>query len=291
MKAKDLKVLNEPPKVLLHGDSSNGKTALISQLSNAYLMDLDGGMLTALSLEDAFSKYRHEIEFDIFKDKSFKNPQGWNTFYRKLLTIAELCNKGTWKYDALCLDSMTGIAQIIRHFVMFSKTGDALAEPERNHWGMMVNCMESVCSIIMTINVPVFITAHDCTVYTDDDVVYNILGITKNHGEKIPWMFDEVWLAQIKKKGQKRCFTISGIGTASRKAKTRMNLGKDVDHTEIGLPGIFKTIGYDYDFEKPWKVSTEPVVDLVVEEPVVEVKKKEVIKPANSLLSRSTVVK
>ena len=68
MKAKDLKDLNEPPKILLHGDSSNGKTALISQLSNAYLMDLDGGMLTALSLKDNFTKYRHEIEFDIFKD-------------------------------------------------------------------------------------------------------------------------------------------------------------------------------------------------------------------------------
>ena len=284
MKAKDLKELNAPPKILLHGDSSNGKTALISQLSNAYLMDLDGGMLTALSLKDDFSKYRQTIEFDIFKDKSFKNPQGWNTFYAKLLGISEAVHSKKWKYDALCIDSMTGIAQVIKHFVMFSKTGNALAEPERNHWGMMVNCMESVCSIIMTLDIPVFLTAHDCTVITDDDVTYKVLGITKNHGEKIPWMFDEVWLAQIKKKGQTRCFTISGIGTASRLAKTRMNLGKDVDHTEIGLPGIFDLIGYKYDFDKPFRA--EEVKEIVEETKVEETK--EVIKPssANNLLAK-----
>ena len=289
MKAKDLKELNHPPKILLHGDSSNGKTALISQLSNGYLMDFDGGMETVNALDDKFSKYRHNIEFDIFKDKSFRNPQGWNTAYAKLLKIAELCAKNKWQYDALCLDSMTGIAQVIKHFVMFTKTGNALAEPERQHWGMMVNCMEAVCSILMTINVPVFITAHDCTVQTDDDVTYKVLGMTKNHGEKIPWMFDEVWLAQIKKKGQKRTFTVSGIGTAARIAKTRMNLGKDVDHTEIGLPGVFKLINYNYDFDKPWKESTlEAETSGTLSNPEKEVKK-EVIKPSsvNNLLSKS----
>lgn len=281
MKAKDLKELNSPPKILLHGDSSNGKTALISQLSNGYLMDFDGGMETANSLSDKFSKYRQNIEFDIFKDKSFLNPQGWNTAYAKLLKIAELCNKNKWKYDALGLDSMTGIAQVIRHFVMFSKTGNALAEPERNHWGMMVNCMEAVCSILMTINVPVFITAHDCTVITDDDVMYKVLGMTKNHGEKIPWMFDEVWLSMKKKKGTKVIYTVSGVGTASRIAKTRMNLGKDVDHTEIGLPGIFKLIGYDYDFEKHWR---EPET-VVLGDPIVE-EKKSVVSSATNLLTK-----
>jgi hypothetical protein len=129
---------------------------------------------------------------------------------------------------------------------------------------MMVNCMEAVCSILMTINVPVFITAHDCTVITDDDVMYKVLGMTKNHGEKIPWMFDEVWLSMKKKKGTKVIYTVSGVGTASRIAKTRMNLGKDVDHTEIGLPGIFKLIGYEYDFDKAWRVPAETVE---VEEP------------------------
>jgi len=249
MKAKNLEALNDPPKILFHGDSATGKTALIAQLSNGYLMDFDGGMKTAFSLSDEFTKYRHAIEFDVFKDKSFRNPQGWQTGYAKLLSIAEQCAANKWPYDALCIDSMTGICQVIRHFVMKSKTGDALAEPERNHWGMMVNCMEAVCSIIMTLNVPVIITAHDCTVYTDDDVTYKVLGITKNHGEKIPWMFDEVWLAKVMKKGLKRNFVISGEGTAARLAKTRMNLGKDVNHTEIGLPGIFKMIDFKYNFD------------------------------------------
>lgn len=289
MKAKDLKDLNKPIKVLLHGGCGNGKTALISQLSNGYLMDLDAGMLTALKLKDKFTKYRHEIEFDTFQDESFRNPQGWNKFYAKLLKIAELTNKGKWEYDALGIDSMTGITQLIRHHVMFSKVGDALAEPLREHWGMMVNCMEAVCSIIQTLKVPVFITAHDCTVYTEDSVEYKVLSMTKNHGEKIPWMFDEVWLSQIKKIGVKRCFTVSGIGTASREAKSKMNLGKDVDHTEIGLPGIFKIIDYKYDFDKPWREPAQTKeVESVVVEPKVEVKK-EVIKSssADNLLGKS----
>ena len=287
MKAEDLKKLNSPPKILLHGDCGNGKTGLTSQLSNGYLMDLDGGMLTALNLKDNFTKYRHNIEFDTFKDESFQNPQGWNKFYAKLLSIAELVNKKKWKYDALCIDSMTGITQIIKHFVMFSKTGNALAEPERNHWGMMVNCMESVCSIIMTLKVPVIITAHDCTVYTEDSAEYKVLSMTKNHGEKIPWMFDEVWLAQIKKKGTKRAFTLSGIGTASRIAKSKMNLGKDVDHTDIGLPGIFKIIGYDYDFDKHWKETETVEVGLIGHSETMAVPK-EVMKAnsANSLLGK-----
>ena len=283
MKAKDLKELNSPPKILLHGDCGNGKTGLISQLSNGYLMDLDGGMLTALNLKDKFTKYRQNIEFDTFKDKSFKNPQGWNTFYSKLLGIAEAVNKGTWKYDALAIDSMTGIAQIIRHHVMFAKEGNALAEPKMQHWGSMVNFMEAVCSVIMTIKVPVIITAHDCTVYTEDGAEYKVLSMTKNHGEKIPWMFDEVWLSQIKKKGAKRTFTISGIGSPSRIAKTKMNLGKDVDHTEIGLPGIFELLGYEYDFEKAWKTPVEEVKDECVTKPAVA---KEVISSAKNLLNK-----
>ena len=284
MKAKDLKKLNAPPKILLHGDCGNGKTALVSQLSNGYLMDLDGGMLTALNLKDKFTKYRQNIEFDTFKDESFRNPQGWNKFYAKLLGIAELVNKGKWNYDALCIDSMTGITQIIKHFVMFSKANNALAEPERNHWGMMVNCMESVCSIIMTLKVPVIMTAHDCTVYTEDSAEYKVLSMTKNHGEKIPWMFDEVWLSQIKKVGMKRKFTLSGIGSASRIAKSKMNLGKDVDHTEIGLPGIFKIIGYEYDFEKAFRKTEQEVK--AVKAIVKEVEETSVVSSANNLLSK-----
>ena len=289
MKAKDLKELNHPPKILLHGDAGNGKTGLVSQLSNGYLMDIDGGMLTALNLQDKFTKYRQNIEFDTFKDESFRNPQGWNKFYAKLLKIAELVNKNKWEYDALVIDSMTGITQIIRHFVMFSKEGNALAEPKREYWGMMVNCMESVCSIIMTLKVPVIITAHDCTVYTEDNnAEYKVLSMTKNHGEKIPWMFDEVWLAQIKKKGTKRCFTLSGIGTAARIAKSKMNLGKDVNHTEIGLPGIFNLIGYKYDFEKPWKDSTLKAETSGVQSSPEQERKTEIIKPssANNLLAK-----
>ena len=280
MKAQDLKSLNIPPKILLHGDAGTGKTGLIAQLSNAYLLDFDGGMRTALELKDNFTKYRHRIEFDIYKDKSFRNPQGWNTAFAKLLSITELVARNKWTFDALCIDSMTGLALAIRHFVMFTKTGDALAEPERNHWGMMVNCMEAVCSIIMTIEVPVFITAHDCTVQTEDDTTYKILSMTKNHGEKIPWMFDEVWLAQIKKKGVTRQFTISGEGTAARIAKTKMNLGKDVDFASLGLKGIFNLCNFDYDFDRtvvtlPKKIET--------------VKVKEVMKPAsaNNLLSKN----
>jgi archaellum biogenesis ATPase FlaH len=248
MKANDLKDLNDPPKILLHGDAGTGKTALVSQLTNGYLMDLDGGMKTALTLEDKFTKYRHNIEFDTFKDKSFKNARGYELFYAKLLKIADAVYKKTWKYDALAIDSMTGLAQIIKHFVMNTQANDPLAEPKQNHWGAMVNCMESVCAIIQSLEIPVFLTAHDTMVQTDDDVLYRILGMTKNHGEKIPWMFDEVWLTKVKKKGTELEFIVSGKRMASRITRTRTGFTTDVSHKDIGLPGVFEKIGFKYDF-------------------------------------------
>jgi len=262
MKPADLLKNNYPPNILIHGPAGSCKTALVSQASNGYMLDFDDGMRTAALWKDKFFNARQGIEFDIFVDKNVQKPVAFMNAKRKLLQIAAQCAAGTWTYDACIVDSFTGMCKACQLYIMSlpsknNPQGDSMAQPEQNHWGPMVNEIESMLLILRSINVMTIITAHSFSLEVDGIEKFFPSSITKPHGQKkLTWLFDEVWSTKVKRGAQSKTnFIISGKSTPSIEARTRSGLIDDVDFLELGLVGLLKKISYDYGKKKEIKTN------------------------------------
>lgn len=256
MKAADLEKMNKPPKILIYGAAGSGKTALVSQANNGYMLDFDDGMRTALFLKDAFYDKRMAIEFDLYKDADPCKPKGWVSAKQKILNISSAIAKGTFKHDAVIVDSLTGAAQAVQNQVM-AQAGRPNGKPEIQHWGMIVSELENILTILTSLNTLVLITAHELPMLTrkgslghpEEDVhELRVLCAGKKLPEKLPWMFDEFWHADSKFVGKKPKFTVTGAKTSYIQARTRSGFTTN-DHTQIGLKGVLDLAGYKYGTE------------------------------------------
>jgi hypothetical protein len=238
MKPADILKLNRPPVILIFGPSGTGKTALTSQASNGYCFDFDDGMRTAATLRDKFFDQRQGIEFDTYLDRDPKNPDAYHRAIMKLIQIRGQIQAKTWKHDAVVVDSMTGLSKAIMLKSMKDQVGDSLGEPERNHWGSMVNYMRSFMTQIRCLNCLVLITAHLQTIDDDKGQLMAMLpsSITRNHGAKdLPWCVDEMWYSQVVPAGGgKFDYVVSGSPIDKVTTCSRSSIGR-VKHSEIGL--------------------------------------------------------
>jgi len=249
MKALDLKKQNKPPNILFFGPPGGGKTGLASQAAGGYLFDFDDGMRTALTLNDKFTPLRHSIEFDTYVDKDPENPRAYLDAKKKLLQIRAELSKGTWPYDACCIDSLTGMCRAIQlHVMKCSKWTNSFAKPDQNSFGFMVNEVESILTILRALNVLTIVTAHEMLITTDDgSMLIRIMSATKPHGmNKLPWLFDEVLYTKARRRGQGRKEYIVSPFVPDSSARTRSSLNEDIIHNETGLACILKQVGYEY---------------------------------------------
>jgi len=225
----------------LYGPAGSGKTALVSQASGGYLFDFDDGMRTALTLKDKFTEARQKIEFDIYIDDP-KKPDAYQRARKKLLDF-----QTKTPFDAIVVDSLTGLCRAIQLHVL-SCSGNLFAQPKIQHFGMMVNELESMLTILRSLKVPVLVTAHELLADVDGSTVVRILSATKSHGaNKLAWLFDEVLYCKARRKGQgKKDYIVTGEATESILARTRSGLTKDFVHNDVGLVGLLERIGYIY---------------------------------------------
>ena len=256
MKPKDIK--NKPPNILLYGPAGSGKTALVAQASGGYLLDFDDGMQTAKSMDDKFRSIRHEIEFDTYVDENPAKPHAWLDARKKIQSVVKLVQDGKWPFDAFIIDSLTGMARSIQLHVM-GCAGDAYKKPEIQHWGSMVQEMETALTMIRAIKVLRMTTAHELLVERTAEkslvpVVDYItpLSVTRKHSiGKLMWLFDEVWYTSLKRAAQGKVhFVVDAKPATSHRCRTRSGLTQDVIMNEIGLVGLLKTIGFDYKAKK-----------------------------------------
>lgn len=248
MKAQDLIKLNRPPTILLYGPAGSGKTALVAQAAKSYMFDFDGGMRTALTLKDKFSPLRQSIDFDTYIDADPLRPSAFVTAKRKLMEIANLVNSGKWSYDGVIIDSLTGLCRSAQLSVLsMGANGNALGIPQIQHYGMMVNEVESVLTILRSMKCLVVVTAHEMLVETDDNTSIQIMSATRSHGmNRIPWLFDEVWHSYTRALGQgKFGYYITGQGGRAVVTRTRSGIG-ELDVGSLGLYEALKKLEYEY---------------------------------------------
>ena len=253
MKPSDILKSNRSPSIVIFGSAGSGKTALVSQIKNAYMFDFDDGMRTAATLKDKFYHDRQSIEFDIFKDSNPRSPEMYHNARVKLINISQACRTNTWKYDAVIIDSLTGLSDTIMRKVMKDETGDALVNPQRNHWGSMVNYMDAFFAELRSLNRLVILTAHINSLEDDTGSVLSFFpsSITRNHGLKsIPWMMDEIWYASRQSGGGTSIdYYVDGGYINKYMTRTRSSIGK-VKHNDIGMVGLLEKVGYTYGKKK-----------------------------------------
>ena len=252
MKVRDIAGI--PPNILIYGPVGTQKTALTSQAKGGYLFDFDGGMEIALTLNDKFRELRYGIEFDTYVDANPMKPEEWLKAKKKLISIVGQIQNGSWQYDALVIDSLTGMVRAIQLQVM-SNSGDPLRKPEIQHWGSMIAELESALTLLRACKVLRLVTAHELPIervavksiipYVDHTTP---LSVTRPHSDsKLAWLFGEVWYSKVRLGAQgKTEFTVDGGTSTINRSKSRGGLIKPVAHNEIGLKGVLKLIGYDY---------------------------------------------
>ena len=252
MRAKDLLEINRPPTMLIYGPAGTGKTAIVSQAVDGYMMDFDDGMRTALTLNDQFTPLRQSIEFDLFVDEDPMAPRKYLEAKTKLLQISDDVRRGKWPYKAIVIDSLTGLCRAAQLFVL-GTSGNSMRQPQIQHFGQIVNEVESIFTILRSLKVLVLVTAHEMAVETDNGMLIRIMSATKPHGmNKIPWLFDEVLYAKTRMKGGNKPndYIVSGKSSSSISTRTRSGITSDIVINDIGLAGLLDFTKYKEHKEK-----------------------------------------
>lgn len=264
MKPSDLLKLNFPPVILIYGPFGSGKTALVTQLTGAYVFDFDAGIRTAATLKDKFFTARQGRDddfFDIYKDPDPLKPTMFFEATKKLKLIVELCAKGTWKHDACIVDSLTGLCIAAQLFTQNLMKNDSFAKMEIQNWGALVSAVDNFLLLLQSLNVPVIVTAHvdilekrKGNLISGETIITDMFpsSATKRHGNrKLGAHFDEMWYASAKPAGANAInYTVTGKPTGIIRARTRSSF-ETVVHNDIGMVGLLKMIGYEYGKEKP----------------------------------------
>jgi hypothetical protein len=249
MKATDLKT--KPPNILIGGPAGSGKTCLVAQASGGYLMDFDGHMKDVLPVKDKFSPLRNSIEFDEFVDRidmvggTVKLlTSKYLAAKARLLSCAEQSYNGKWPFDALIIDSITGLCRAISLHVM-ACAGNPFKKPQIQHFGDMINEIESILTIIRSMPVLKLTTAHEMILFgtKDEHIGTRLMSATKPHGaNKLAWLFDQVLMAKKRFRGQGKVdYIVTGKHEIAKGPIT-----DDVVHNEIGLKGVLEKLEYSY---------------------------------------------
>ncbi len=250
MKARDLIARNKPPSFCIFGPAGSGKTGLVSQAGGAYMFDFDDGMRTAVTLKDKFTHLRQALEFDIYVDENPEKPVEFIRAKKKLMEILQLRAAKKWPYDAVIIDSLTGLCRAAMLHVL-GCSGDAMRVPQIQHYGQAVNAIESILTLLRSLRLPILMTAHEMLIETDTSTLIRIMSVTRPHGmNKLPWLFDEVLHMKTRAKGQGVIdYIVSGRSTSTVATRTRSGITRDVVINDIGLQGLFEIVGFKYGSE------------------------------------------
>jgi hypothetical protein len=199
-------------------------------------------MRTAAFLDDKFSSLRKQIEFEQYIDDSTTQPRAFLDAKAKLISL-----QANNPYDAIVIDSLTGLARCIRLHVM-SCTGNALANPQIQHWGQMVTELESILSLMRSFKCLAMVTAHTTDAEFSGQQLVLPMSVTEPHSKsKLTWLFNDVFFSKLALKPQGKIdWVMTNSINLGRVVKNQSCPPADYVVSEIGLAGLLDKMGYKY---------------------------------------------
>ncbi len=237
------------PKILLYGDLGVGKTALALTLGErAQVIDMDDGLLTAVTLADKFKADRLKVEVSRFiEDSPHKKAMAFSAAKNCIFGISNDCSAGKYKYDALIIDSFSALAEAAVMQVIYNS--GQLGKPiEIQHWGLAFQEIKNLIAVLRGLPIVVVMIAHEQLksigkgVNKEDKLEIALPG--KNLASQIARYFDEIWYMRSRPiGGGKSEYIIQTFNSGSIPCRSRANI-PDMTNTNIGMWELVKLCGY-----------------------------------------------
>lgn len=244
MKLSDIKL--KPPKILLYGKFGSGKTAFaLTGGSVVQYIDLDGGLLTGLTLKDQWIEERKKVDIlscleeDRTKALAFRKAKSY------IESIADQCSKGTYPFKVLVIDSLTRLSEYGMRGIL-DANGLLGKNPRLQDWVVRDIMFKEILLAMMSMNIAVLLLAHD---QIEDDGEGGQVIVPSIQGKALPPLlntyFDEILYLRARSIAQgKTQYIIENRSASGLKVRTRSNFENFFD-VNLGLKVFLKALTYE----------------------------------------------
>lgn len=196
-------IKSSPPKILIYGKSGTGKTLFVTSFGKGMqLIDTDRGLRSVVKFQDKWTTSRHAIDVIECLENDPTQALAFNKFKAVIMEIFNACQKKTYLYKILAIDSFTTLADFALRAVQGNSGSKTFTNPSQQQWGLAIGELDNVFMYLKALPIPVVVIFHNreaaegsgATAITTQEIA--IFG--KNLPGKIVSYFDEVLWQKMK---------------------------------------------------------------------------------------------
>lgn len=244
MKLSELKAkITTPPKILLLGDYGSGKTVLAATVGKyGRFIDLNQGLLSAITVKDEFTQRRLEIDVRQCYESDPNKALAYGIASSYIQSCYdEVINKKT-DTKVLIIDGLTDLAEYCMRKVM-DGVGKLHDQPQIQHWGPRDNYLTNLMVLLKAMPIAVILIAHVKRVEVDGVSRYELAMGGQALPPKFPPMFDEVWFLDVIGSTVAPKRVIRTHKDAIYPGRTRAQIPNLTD-VSCGMPKLLELCGY-----------------------------------------------
>lgn len=239
-----------PIKMLIMGDTGSGKTGALASLANAgyklHILDYDNGLdILATTVKPEFLK---NVEFEhLMEKRKVVNGQvlpasAPRAFSKGLSLLTEWGNKYKSLDDIIVIDSLTFMSDAALEHVQ-AGAGHIGKQPEIQEWGMAMNLIEDVLSILYSSDIACNVIINSHIKYIQDEGTGIVKAQINTLGSKLPpkvgrYFNHMLWAGMV---GSKRVFKTKASAQMGLKSPNPAKVA-DQYPIETGLADYFKAV-------------------------------------------------
>lgn len=243
-------MMNESFNAIIYGDLGSGKTHLLRTARRPiFIHSFDPGGCKTLRLDPGFMK--GEIIVDTRYEREIaKTPTAyelWEKEFDRLRKSDFFNHVGTY-----VIDSATTWADALMNAVL-KKAGRAAGTPQQMDWMVQMNTIRDAMKAMVSLPCDCILTAH--IDYSKDEASGRLLGqpmFTGKLKQKIPLLFDEIYVAQAKDTPKGTEYSLLTQATTMMVARSRLGTGGTFNKfEEPNIKGLLKKAGMPIDDKEP----------------------------------------